>query len=122
MPKANAAALRFYLRLGFMPIENSGIGMRLEWRDPCHSRTLASGSGCGWNGVTRATRKRRRDVHGTALPHKPQNILHHRHVFRGDRAGAPGALDENAVDKGWVVLQAFHLGADRAKFGHREIG
>jgi len=32
----NAAALRFYLRLGFNPIESSAIGMRLDWRDPCH--------------------------------------------------------------------------------------
>jgi ribosomal protein S18 acetylase RimI-like enzyme len=32
----NAPALRFYLRLGFKPIENSAIGMRLEWRDPRH--------------------------------------------------------------------------------------
>jgi ribosomal protein S18 acetylase RimI-like enzyme len=31
----NAPALRFYLRLGFKPIESSAIGMRLEWRDPC---------------------------------------------------------------------------------------
>jgi ribosomal protein S18 acetylase RimI-like enzyme len=30
----NAPALRFYLRLGFKPIESSAIGMRLEWRDP----------------------------------------------------------------------------------------
>jgi len=28
----NAAALRFYLRLGFSPIESSAIGVRLEWR------------------------------------------------------------------------------------------
>ena len=27
----------------------------------------------------------------------------------------------NTVDKGWVVLQSFHLGADRSEFGHREI-
>jgi ribosomal protein S18 acetylase RimI-like enzyme len=32
----NAAALRFYLRLGFKPIESSAIDMRLEWRAPCH--------------------------------------------------------------------------------------
>jgi ribosomal protein S18 acetylase RimI-like enzyme len=32
----NAPALRFYLRLGFKQIERSAIGMRLEWRDPCH--------------------------------------------------------------------------------------
>ncbi|MGC2350126.1 MAG: GNAT family N-acetyltransferase, partial [Methylocella sp.] len=32
----NAAALRFYLRLGFKPIESSAIAMRLEWRDPRH--------------------------------------------------------------------------------------
>jgi len=32
----NAAALRFYLRLGFRPIASSAIGMRLEWRNPCH--------------------------------------------------------------------------------------
>jgi GNAT superfamily N-acetyltransferase len=32
----NAPALRFYLRLGFRPIESSAIGMRLEWRDPSH--------------------------------------------------------------------------------------
>ncbi len=32
----NAPALRFYLRLGFKPIESSAIDMRLEWRDPCH--------------------------------------------------------------------------------------
>ena len=32
----NAAALRFYLRLGFKQIESSAIGMRLEWRDPRH--------------------------------------------------------------------------------------
>jgi hypothetical protein len=74
-----------------------------------------------WNGVTRATMKRRRDVLRIALTHKPQNILHASHVFRGHRTCAPGTLDENAVDKGWVVLQAFHLGADRAEFGHREI-
>ena len=30
----NAPALRFYLRLGFKPVESSAIGMRLEWRDP----------------------------------------------------------------------------------------
>ena len=33
---SNAPALRFYLRLGFKPIENSAIGMRLEWCDPRH--------------------------------------------------------------------------------------
>ncbi|MGH6811153.1 MAG: GNAT family N-acetyltransferase [Methylocella sp.] len=33
---SNAQALRFYLRLGFKPIERSAIDMRLEWRDPCH--------------------------------------------------------------------------------------
>jgi GNAT superfamily N-acetyltransferase len=32
----NAVALRFYLRLGFKQIESSAIGIRLEWRDPCH--------------------------------------------------------------------------------------
>jgi ribosomal protein S18 acetylase RimI-like enzyme len=32
----NAPALRFYLRLGFKPVETSAIGIRLEWRDPCH--------------------------------------------------------------------------------------
>jgi ribosomal protein S18 acetylase RimI-like enzyme len=32
----NAPALRFYLRLGFKPIESSAIDIRLEWRDPCH--------------------------------------------------------------------------------------
>ncbi len=32
----NAAALRFYLRLGFKPIESSAIDIRLEWRDPRH--------------------------------------------------------------------------------------
>jgi GNAT superfamily N-acetyltransferase len=32
----NASALRFYLRLGFKPIESSAIGTRLEWRDPSH--------------------------------------------------------------------------------------
>ena len=31
----NAAALRFYLRLGFKPIETSAIDIRLEWRDAC---------------------------------------------------------------------------------------
>src|SRR5580704_8501888 len=30
----NAAALRFYLRLGFRPIASSAIDTRLEWRDP----------------------------------------------------------------------------------------
>jgi hypothetical protein len=30
------ATLRFYLHLGFKPIESSAIEMRLEWRDPCH--------------------------------------------------------------------------------------
>jgi ribosomal protein S18 acetylase RimI-like enzyme len=34
----NAAALRFYLRLGFRPIASSAIGMRLEWRNPCHKQ------------------------------------------------------------------------------------
>jgi hypothetical protein len=29
-------AQRFYLRLGFKPIESSAIAMRLEWRAPCH--------------------------------------------------------------------------------------
>jgi ribosomal protein S18 acetylase RimI-like enzyme len=32
----NAAALRFYLRLGFRPIASSAIDTRLEWRDPRH--------------------------------------------------------------------------------------
>jgi ribosomal protein S18 acetylase RimI-like enzyme len=32
----NAPVLRFYLRLGFKPIESSAIAMRLEWRAPCH--------------------------------------------------------------------------------------
>ena len=32
----NAAALRFYQRLGFKPIESSDIDIRLEWRNPCH--------------------------------------------------------------------------------------
>ena len=32
----NAAALRFYLCLGFKPVESCAIGMRLEWRDPSH--------------------------------------------------------------------------------------
>jgi ribosomal protein S18 acetylase RimI-like enzyme len=31
----NAAALRFYLRLGFRPIASSALDTRLEWRDPC---------------------------------------------------------------------------------------
>ena len=38
---SNAAALRFYLRLGFKPIESSAIGMRLEWRDPRHPEAKA---------------------------------------------------------------------------------
>ncbi|MGH6834119.1 MAG: GNAT family N-acetyltransferase [Methylocella sp.] len=33
---SNPDALRFYLRLGFKPIESSAIGMQLEWRDSCH--------------------------------------------------------------------------------------
>jgi ribosomal protein S18 acetylase RimI-like enzyme len=32
----NAAALRFYLRLGFKPVESSGFSLRLEWRDQSH--------------------------------------------------------------------------------------
>ncbi|MGB6175887.1 MAG: GNAT family N-acetyltransferase, partial [Methylocella sp.] len=32
----NGPALRFYLRLGFKPIERSAIDIRLEWRDPWH--------------------------------------------------------------------------------------
>ncbi|MGH6858277.1 MAG: GNAT family N-acetyltransferase [Methylocella sp.] len=30
----NAQALRFYVRLGFKPIESSAINTTLEWRDP----------------------------------------------------------------------------------------
>jgi ribosomal protein S18 acetylase RimI-like enzyme len=37
---SNAAALRFYLRLGFNPIASSALGMRLEWRDPCHQKVM----------------------------------------------------------------------------------
>ena len=37
----NAAALRFYLRLGFRPIESSAIGMWLEWRDQGHKEARA---------------------------------------------------------------------------------
>ena len=38
---SNAAALRFYLRLGFRPIESSAIGMWLEWRDQGHKEARA---------------------------------------------------------------------------------
>src|SRR5205807_3289350 len=55
------------------------------------------------------------------LPHEAQNILHTRHVLGRDRACPRCPIDENTVDKGWVVLQAFHLGADRSDFCHREI-
>ena len=37
----NALAQRFYLRLGFKPIECSGIGIRLEWREPCQPEAKA---------------------------------------------------------------------------------
>src|ERR1700732_5461198 len=57
----------------------------------------------------------------TASTNKPQNILHASHVLGRDRACPRPPVAENAVDKGWVVLQAFHLDADRAEFGHREI-
>jgi GNAT superfamily N-acetyltransferase len=38
---SNALAQRFYLRLGFKPIKCSGIGIRLEWREPCHPEAKA---------------------------------------------------------------------------------
>jgi N-acetylglutamate synthase-like GNAT family acetyltransferase len=40
----NAAALRFYLRLGFRPIASSAIDTRLEWRNPCHKEGRVDGS------------------------------------------------------------------------------
>jgi GNAT superfamily N-acetyltransferase len=38
---SNALAQRFYLRLGFKPVECSGIGIRLKWREPSHPEAKA---------------------------------------------------------------------------------